>query len=442
MQFPDFESRSAQLYERAKKVLPGGNTRTSVYWPPYQVYAVSGNGSKVTDADGIERVDLQNNFTALIHGHAQPLVSERIIEQVRRGTAFGLTTEAEIELAELLCARVPSIEQIRFANSGTEATMNAIKLARAYTGRPKYAKCEGAYHGSSEFVEVSIATGPHNWGELDDPARISDSYGTPQGVLDNVVLIPFNNVEIAERILERHAKELAGVMIDPMPVRIGMVQATPDFLQMIQRFCRRSGALLISDEVLNFRLSYRGAQGDFGYDPDVTALGKIIGGGLPVGAIGGRAEIMRMFDPSAGHKVWHGGTFNGNPATMVAGHATMELMTEEAYAGINRLGEFARTRLREAFATSGVKGQVAGRGSLFRILMTDRPMQDYRSYYPSKEESLRTEWLMRWSVNHGFLLTKVGIAALSTVNTQSEIEQFSQIVHDGLLAMRQEGLTE
>ena len=164
-------------------------------------------------------------------------LSSACVPRRPHGTAFGMCTETEIELAELLCARVPSIERIRFANSGTEATMNAIKLARAYTGRPKYAKCEGAYHGSSEFVEVSIATGPDNWGELDEPARVPDSYGTPEGVLDNVVLIPFNNVEIAERILERHARELAGVMIDPMPVRIGMVQAKPGSCK-----CRRASA--------------------------------------------------------------------------------------------------------------------------------------------------------------------------------------------------------
>lgn len=438
-QFPDFTSRSAQLYERAKKVMPGGNTRTSVYWPPYQIYAVSGHGSKVIDADGIERTDFQNNFTAAIHGHAHPTVVERVCEQMRKGSAFGLCTESEIALAELLCARVPSFERVRFANSGTEATMNAIKAARAYTGRPKYAKCEGAYHGSSEFVEVSIGTGPHNWGDIDDPARVPDSHGTPTGVLDNVVLIPLNDVERAERILERNAAELAGVMIDPMPVRIGMIQATPEFLQMLQRFCKRSGALLIADEVLNFRLNYRGAQTEFGFDPDITALGKIIGGGLPVGAVAGRAEVMKVFDPTAGHAVWHGGTYNGNPATMVAGLASMELMTQEAFDYINRLGDLARTSLRTAIASSGAVAQVTGRGSLLRIHCTDRPMHDYRSYYPTPAERSRTEWLMRWCVNNGFLVTRVGSAALSTANTEDEVRQFAEVVHDGLQAMKREG---
>lgn len=438
--FPDFSCRSAALYERACRVLPGGNTRTSLFWPPYPIYAVSASGSRVTDADGVERLDFQNNFTSLIHGHAHPVIVDRVREQVGRGASVGLATEAEIALAELLCARVPSFEAIRFANSGTEACMNAVKAARAYTGRPKYAKCEGAYHGSADFLEVSISSSPRNWGDEAAPAVLPESRHTPAGVLENVVVIPFNNAAAAERILSMHTDQLAAVMIDPMPVRCGMVQATGEFLDMVRRFTRRSGALLIFDEVLNFRLGYRGAQSEFGIEPDLTALGKIIGGGFPVGAITGRKEVMAVFDPRNGHAVWHGGTFNGNPVTMVAGLACMELMTPEAFHRLNALGELARRKIREAFAAAGVPGQVTGRGSLFRIHCTDRVLSDYRSFYPSQAERERLEWLMRYLLNNGILMTRMGTAALSTVLTEADVGLFADTLLAGLLAMKREDI--
>ena len=250
--FPDPASRSAQLSNRARKVMPGGLTRSSIYWPPYQIYAVSGNGSRVVDADGVERVDVQNNYTSLIHGHANPYVTEKIIEQARRGTVFGLTSEPEIRLAELLCDRVPSFERIRFCNSGSEATMNAVKAARAFTGRPKIAKVEGAYHGTSEFVEVSVNTNPQSWGAIDAPAAVPESFGTPRSVMDSVVVLPFNDADRAQKVLEQHKDQLAAVLLDLMPMRCGLPQATREYLEMIERFCKRAGVLLIVDEVLNF----------------------------------------------------------------------------------------------------------------------------------------------------------------------------------------------
>ncbi|UCD56545.1 MAG: aminotransferase class III-fold pyridoxal phosphate-dependent enzyme, partial [Candidatus Hydrogenedentota bacterium] len=241
--FPDFTSRSADLYERACKVMPGGNTRTSLFWPPYQIYAVSGSGARVIDVDEVERIDFNNNFTALIHGHSHPVILERIRNQLSRLTSVGLSTMAEISLAELLCSRVPSFENIRFANSGTEACMNAIKAARAYTGHPKFAKCEGGYHGTYNAFEVSMNPGPKNWGDRERPASVPESQGTPEGVVADVVVIPYNDPEGAERILSEHAKELAAVIIDPMPVRIGMIPATRAFLDMVRQFTRRNGSL-------------------------------------------------------------------------------------------------------------------------------------------------------------------------------------------------------
>ena len=434
--FPDFQSRSGQLYQRACAVLPGGNTRTSLFWPPHQIYAVSGSGTRVVDVDGIERIDFQNNFTTLIHGHSHPAVVERVRDQIGRLMSAGLATELEIELAELICSRVASIEQIRFTNSGTEAVLASIKAARAFTGRPKIAKCEGAYHGSADLVEVSNASKPAEWGDEAAPERIPMSKGTPAGVLKDMIILPFNNVEASERLLRRHADELAAVMIDPMPVRMGLIGASPEYLAMLRTFTRQNGSLLISDEVLTFRLGYRGAQARFGYAPDLTTLGKIIGGGLPVGAVGGRKEIMAVFDPRPGFSVWHGGTFNGNPTTMAAGLATMELLTPEALERLENLGERARLRVREALRGAGVPGQVTGAGSLLRIHCTDRNFINYRQFFPSPREAQRVEWLMVYLLNNGFLLTRMGTAALSTVMTEAEIDRFGEVLFDGLQVMQ------
>lgn len=440
--FPDFASRSAQLYERACKVMPGGNTRTSLFWPPYQIYAVSGSGARVVDVDGVERIDFNNNFTALIHGHSHPVIVEKVRNQLNRLTSVGLGTEAEISLAELLCSRVPSFEKIRFTNTGTEACMNAIKAARAYTGRPKFAKCEGGYHGTYNAVEVSMNPTPNNWGERGRPASIPESQGTPEGVVADVVVIPFNDTEVAERILSEHAEELAAVMIDPMPVRVGMIPAKRAFLDMVRNFTRRTGSLLIFDEVLTFRLGYRGAQNEFMVEPDLTAFGKIIGGGFPIGAIAGKKEIMAVFDPRDGYTVWHGGTFNGNPISMVAGLAAMELMTPEAFARLASLGQLTREKTTEAFKATGVPWQVTGLGSLFRIHCSTRTLTHYRSYYQSPAERKQIEWLMRYLLNHGILMSRAGIGALPTAMGEAEINEFVETLLTGLRAMKEEGIVK
>ncbi|MFQ6016582.1 MAG: aspartate aminotransferase family protein [Kiloniellaceae bacterium] len=439
--FPDPNSRSAKLFERAQKVLAGGNTRFAVYTAPYQVYAVRGSGSRVVDVDGVERLDLQNNMTVLIHGHAHPAIMERVREQLERGTCFGLSTESEIALAEVLCSRVPSFDIVRFVNSGTEAVMTAMKAARAYTGRPKIAKAEGSYHGSYDYAEVSLDSTPENWGDLDRPNSVPYAVGTPQGVLEDVVVLPFNDPDQALRILETQKDELAGVLIDPLPGRFGLIPATPDFLDMVRGFTRRTGSLLIFDEVICFRLGYRGAQTEFECEPDLTALGKVVGGGFPIGVVAGRKDVMSVFDLTRDRPpVFQGGTFNANPVSMVAGLAAMELLTPTVFDRLNGLGALARAKMAEAFVTAGAPGQVTGMGSLFRIHTTDRAISDYRTYYPSAAEKQELEWLWRYLLNHGILITKMGMGALSTVTTEAEIELFSETLLGGLQEMQSEGI--
>ena len=317
--YPDPTSRSQKLYDRALSSLPGGNTRTTVYMKPYPIYAARGEGCRVWDVDGNEYIDCINNFTSLIHGHAHPRLIEAATRQLALGSAFGLPTESEIELAELLASRLPSVDQVRFTNSGTEAVMMALKAARAFTGRPKIAKCEGAYHGSYDYAEVSLDPTPEA-GVATPRFRSPIAKGTPENVLADVITVPFNDPEAAVSLIREHGAELACVLVDPMPNRAGLAPADKSYLEALRQVTREVGALLIFDEVITFRLGYRGAQGVWGIDPDLTTLGKIIGGGFPVGAIGGQPGIHGGVRSECGKPALpHGGTFSANPVTMRAG---------------------------------------------------------------------------------------------------------------------------
>ena len=443
MTYPDSLSRSARLYERARKVLPGGNSRTSVFFKPYPLYAVSGSGSRVVDEDGVERIDFVNNYTSLIHGHAHPRIVAAVTEQIRSGSCFSAPTETEIELAEILVDRLEAVDQVRFANSGTEAVMMAIKAARGFTNRPRIAKCEGAYHGSYDFAEVSQGVSPQDWGAADAPASVPPSRGTPQGVLDDVIVVPYNDVEAAERLLTPHAKELAAVLIDPMSNQCGMAPATPGYLKFIRDFTRQHGIVLIFDEVISFRLGYNGAQGEFECQPDLTALGKVIGCGFPVGGIGGRAEVMAVFDPSKGKPIVpHAGTFNANPVTMTAGRVALEMLTPEAFTRINGLGDRARTGLEKALKDLGVRGAVTGRGSLFRLFLAEKRGIGYRAMMMTAAETEMMSALHRYLLNNGVLFSYYGLGNISTAHNEEEVDMFVQAVRNGLGVLMQQGILE
>ena len=286
-------------------------------------------------------------------------------------------------------ARLPSVDQVRFTNSGTEAVMMALKAARAFTGRPKIAKCEGAYHGSYDYAEVSLDPTPEAWGG-NAPVSVAYAKGTPDNVLADVVAIPFNDVDAAVSLIREHGAELACVLVDPMPNRAGLVPADKAYLEALRAVTREVGALLIFDEVITFRLGYRGAQGLWGVEPDLTTLGKIMGGGFPVGAIGGKREFMAVFDPRAGKPALpHGGTFSANPVTMRAGIAAMELLDEAAFARLDAIGEAVRDGIDEAFRRHGVAGGTVGLGSLLKVHFADRPVRDYRSAFPTEQEAKR-----------------------------------------------------
>jgi glutamate-1-semialdehyde 2,1-aminomutase len=335
-----------------------------------------------------------------------------------------MPTPEEIDLAALLCERVPSAERVRFTNSGSEAVMIAVKGARAFTGRPKIAKFEGAYHGSYDYVEVSLGSTPETWGSLAAPASTAYSQGTPPAVLEDVVVLPFNHTEQAVARIEREASRLAAVVVDPVPNRVGLVPARTEFLQALRAVTKAHGIVLIFDEVISFRAGYHGAQGVLGVTPDMTTLGKIIGGGFPVGAVAGRADVMAVFDPTRGGPppAPHGGTFNANPVTMAAGLAAMRLLTPDAYARLADLGAKLRASLDDCFKQTGIPGRVTGLGSLFRLHAVDRELSDYRSTRATTVESERLVRLVRRLMEHGVLMSITGLGCLSTPMGDAELE--------------------
>ncbi|RWC00353.1 MAG: aspartate aminotransferase family protein [Mesorhizobium sp.] len=414
-------SASRLAHERAKKVMPGGNTRSSVYEAPFPLYLKSGKGAYVTDVDGNSYLDFQNNFTALIHGYDHADVSSALVAQIGRGLSFANPTESEIHLAEILCERVPFFEQVRVTNTGSEAVMMAIKAARAITGRPKIAKCEGVYHGNYDYVEASFDPVPADWQTGVAEAQAYNN-GTPASVLAEVVVIAFNDVAATERALERHKQMLACVVIDPLPSRAGLVPVDPSYLHFLREFTARHGILLISDEVLSFRLSYRGAIATYGIEPDLCTFGKIVGGGLPIGAVAGRAETMRVFDPSRGKPpVSQSGTFTANPLSMVAGAAAMRALTEGEIERLNSLGTQARSELGAVLAASDIGGHVTGAGSLFCVFIGDREVKDYASAYHAWQQRQRISQLISLCRDEGILLSRTGLGALSTPMTTAEI---------------------
>ncbi|HEY1709563.1 MAG TPA: aspartate aminotransferase family protein [Rhizomicrobium sp.] len=438
--YPDETSNSAKLFQRAVKVMPGGNSRHTVYFPPYPVYAARAEGAKVWDVDGVERLDLINNYSSLIHGHNHPRIVEAIVKQAHRVLSISLPTEEEVRLAEMITARVPGVELIRFGNSGSEGVLLAIKAARAYTGKAKIAKVEGAYHGSGESASVSASPSPALWGDPDEPATVSPSSAGP-GVGQDIVVLPMNRVEASRKILRKHAADLAGVIIDPLVNALGYKAATPEFVQMIREETEACGALLLFDEVYSFRLGYHGAQGVLGITPDLTALGKIIGGGLPVGAVGGKREIMEaVFDPRAGApKMSHGGTFNANPMTMAAGAVAMELFDQASFERLGALGDRLRKGLREALNITRSPGTVGGAASMISLFHAEAEIETYRDVVNSMrgnaEAQSRAAQFFRFMLNNGVLMGAPGFIVLSTALTDGDIDFVLEKAVQGLREM-------
>ncbi|WP_419840901.1 aspartate aminotransferase family protein [Candidatus Poriferisodalis sp.] len=416
---------SKALYARARRTITDGTSRTTLLRKgKHPIYVDHGEGAWVTDVDGNRYLDCNNNFASIIIGHADPVIAGAVQARLARGTAFSLPTDAEIELAELLCERVESFELIRFCNSGTEAVMAALKAARAYTGRPNIIKAEGAYHGTYDHAEASLSPNPTNWGQAVAPATVPYSAGTPASVADEVTVISFNDIEGARDAIHRSGDRLAAVLLDVMPNRVGMPVIESEYVRAIRDATRAVGALLVLDEVISFRLGYGGAQTQLCVDPDITALAKIIGGGFPVGAVAGRRGPMEVFVRSGGGqaKVPSGGTFAANPITMAAGHAAMAQLDGNAFARLDAVGERVRCGLRTVIARAGLDWQVTGAGSLFRVHPHNRTIRNYRDAHLSSDEAAQiSEFGLRMQ-SHGVYFVAESLGCLNLATADSDVE--------------------
>ncbi len=430
---PAATSKSAELYARALRVLPGGVSRNTVLRDPHPIYADFARGCRVTDLDGVERIDFANNMASLIHGHACPKIIEAVSAQLARGTAFTLATEIEVRFAEHLCARSPSFEKLRFVNSGTEAIMVALKAARAYTNRTKIAKVEGAYHGVYDYAEVSQAPDPSNWGDANHPNSVPLVRGTPKSTLQDVVVIPFNDPERAIAILEKHADELACVLLDLMPHRAGLNPADTEFVRALRDWTTRTGALLVLDEVITFRSEYGGLQSRYDLTPDLTAMGKMIGGGFPIGAVAGRSNVLDVMNPRREGKLLfpHSGTFSANPISITAGLAAMENFDAEAVTRLNTLAERAMQGINNAIRETGIAACVTGTGSMFRVHMKAQPPRNYREAYLNAEEKHRLAHLLNHIFDSGCMIINTCTATLSTPMTESEVDMLIAVMRAG-----------
>ncbi|HEU5430340.1 MAG TPA: aspartate aminotransferase family protein [Thermomicrobiales bacterium] len=372
--------RSAELHEAARRVMPGGDTRTIAFHAPYPLAVTHGEGFRYWDADGNEYIDLLNNYTSLIHGHAYPAVTEAVTAQLPRGTAFPAPNPYQTRLAEIITGRVASVDLVRFCNSGSEAVMNAIRAARAFTGRDLLVKMEGGYDGTYDDVEVSVHPDLHSpeAGTADAPLPTLDTPGVPRNTTEAVTVLPFNDVAAAERLFRERGDEIAAVIVEPVMGAGGMIPAESAFLEALRALTIEAGALLIFDEVMSFRLMPGGVQEHYRIRPDLTTFAKIIGGGFPVGGFGGRAAVMEQFDPHRPRALSQSGTFNGNLITMVAGVAAMEAYPAAEVHRINALGDRLRTGLERALAAHGVVAAVIGFGSFVGVHLGVPEVRNYR----------------------------------------------------------------
>lgn len=368
-------STSAKLFEAARQVIPGG-----VNSPVRAFRAVGGqplfidraSGAHIWDADGNRYIDYVLSWGPLILGHAQPQVVEALKQAVERGTSYGAPTALETELAELVCDMVPSAEQVRFVNSGTEATMSVLRLARAYTGRDKIIKLQGNYHGHADFLLVQAGSGVATLG-------LPDSPGVPRGSAQDTLTAPFNDLAAIKTLFETHGNEIAGIILEPVAGNMGVIPPVEGYLNGLRRLCTEHGALLIFDEVMTgFRVAPGGAQEYYNIMPDLTALGKVIGGGLPVGAYAGRRDIMQTVAPAG--PMYQAGTLSGNPLAMTAGITTLKLLREPGVferlvAGTTRLCE----GIGAAAEMAGVPVYQTQVGTMFCTFFTDQPVTGWDS---------------------------------------------------------------
>src|SRR5215210_1278455 len=414
---------SYEYYKKGREYLPGADSRSPLFHPPYPVVLEEGHECWLSDVDCNRLLDFTGNHTSLVLGYGHPRVVEAVRRQLEKGTAFPGVTTPQVRLARLLCERVPSFERVRFANSGTEAAMNAVRAARAFTGRHKIAKIEGGYNGSWDDVMVSTHPSGEQAGDVVRPVAAPASLGLSPDSTDNVLVLPFNEVEAAAQLIEQQGEHLAAIIVEPVMGSAGMIPAERGYLEMLRELTERFGILLVFDEVISLRVAYGGAQEHYSVTPDLTCLGKLIGGGFPLGAFGGRSDVMAMFDPSRGRpQIPHPGSYNANPVSLVAGETTLGLLTGEAIQLLNRRGESLRQQIRMAFEDAGLPAQVTGLGSLFAVHLTSQPVKSYRDTIGADADLRHRIFLGLFK--EGVLIDPRGVGCVSVAIGEAEIDYF------------------
>jgi glutamate-1-semialdehyde 2,1-aminomutase len=420
---------SSALNEQTKKFIPGGDTRAITFYRPYPFYAEEGRGCRLIDADGNTYIDLVGNMTALIHGHAHPHVCRAIEAQIAKGICHGVPVEAQARLAEMICGRVASVETLRFGNSGSEATLFCMRAARAFTGRDAILKIDGGYHGNHDFVQVN----PMPDMTTPDRPRPQRTKGVPACVEREIFVVPFNDLAAAEEVLKADAGRIAAILMEPMLGAGGGLAPQEGYLKGMRALADRYGVLLIFDEIISFRVHAGGLQTMAGVKPDLTAFGKIIGGGLPVGAFGGRRDIMDLFDPLRTDGISHSGTFTGNAVTMVAGAANLEIYPQKEVERINRLGERLAAGLEKTFRAAGIPGHTRGIGSLVGIALTEKKLATSRDVVTALAGTGEIlHYLHLELLNRGVYFMSRGMFVVSTPMTETEIDQTVKIFGEAL----------
>lgn len=378
-------NKSKDAFRQAKDIMPGGvnspaRAFQSVDMEP--VFMERGKGSRIVDIDGNEYIDYVLSFGPLILGHADDQVVAEVTRAAEKGTSFGAPTEMESKMANLVIERVPSIDVVRMVNSGTEATMSAIRLARGYTGREKIIKFEGCYHGHANSLLIKAGSGVATLG-------LPDSPGVPSNLAEHTITVPYNDLASVREAFERYGDDIAGVIVEPVAGNMGVVPPQPGFLQGLRDVTENHGALLIFDEVMTgFRVDYNCAQGYFDVKPDLTCLGKVIGGGLPVGAYGGKREIMAQIAPDG--PIYQAGTLSGNPLAMAAGYATLSQLTPETYREFFRKAEKLATGLADAASEYEIPHTINQAGSMIGLFFTDRDVIDYETASSANLDHFKT----------------------------------------------------
>jgi glutamate-1-semialdehyde 2,1-aminomutase len=427
--------RSAELFEKACEVIPGGVTAHIKYFDPHPLMMEKGKGSKLYDVDGNEYIDYLLCYGALILGHGHPQVFEAVTKQMMESgtTIFGTPHKMETTMAEKLVELYPGIEMVRYTNSGLEATLLAIRTAMAYTGKPKLAKFEGHYHGGYDQVLVSVNPDMDKAGDATAPKAVGESRGLPDYYIENTIILPFNDLESTEKILRAHSHELSGVILEP--IQGGFIPAEQEFMEGLRKLTEELNIVLIFDEVkTGFRLSIGGAQKIYGITPDITALGKILGGGFPVGAIGGKKEIMMISSARGGRDIltagaentdkqdplYHSGTYNGHPTILAAGLATIDVLEQEGtMTDLFAKTQSLRNQLEGVYKKHGLKMQTVGMGSIFNMILSENPIKNYR-------DMRKADTKLRKEIDYELL--KLGIYtkplnrySMSVVHTEEDI---------------------